>query len=136
NSFRSASVTLVPARSTPTTGLPGRLSSLVTLPPSFSIIFTAAASSAQPAPARTSSPSSTAVPTATRCRIMTFSPEQPAPDDCHQRKQGASFVGYNPSPTFLINADTNGCTIIEIVSRKLPARGLEFILKEAPCPTL
>src|SRR5262245_54094116 len=71
SSFNPASVTLVPSRSMPTTGLPGRLASTSTRPPIFSSTFTAASSSARPGIARTSSPSSTPGPTAHRCRAMT-----------------------------------------------------------------
>src|SRR5262249_36570077 len=79
SSFSPASLILVSLRSRPTTGLQGSLSSLVTRPPSFSIIFTAAASSARPATARASSPTSTAAPTAPRCRAMIFSPRATVP---------------------------------------------------------
>src|SRR5262249_48477808 len=71
--FRSASVTSVLSRFTSTTGLPAISSSLVTVPPSFSIAFTVAASSARPDTARTNSPSTTAVPTIDRTRAMTVS---------------------------------------------------------------
>jgi len=64
----SGSVTSLLTNFTPTTGLPGRLASTVIRPPSFSTAFTAAASSARPATARTSSPSSIPPPIAPRCR--------------------------------------------------------------------
>src|SRR5262249_3075809 len=78
NSFSPASVILVPRRSTTETGLPGRVSSLLTRPPSFSIAFTAAASSARPAVARASSPSSIPALITPCCRTMMSSPRATA----------------------------------------------------------
>src|SRR5262249_16708413 len=75
SSFSPASVTAVPLRSTPTTGLPGRLSFTTTLPPSFSTAFTASASSARPAATWASSPSTTPALPPHRCSAMTFPPQ-------------------------------------------------------------
>src|SRR5262249_49033953 len=80
NTWSPASVILDFQRSTPTTGLPGSFSSTVTLPRSFSTIFTAAASSVQPGPARTNSPSTTPALTVPRCCAMMILHERSVKD--------------------------------------------------------
>src|SRR5262249_49189901 len=64
-------------------------------PPSFSIICTAFASSARPATARSSSPSSTPAPTVSRCRAMRSSRRIAGR---HVPKSGHGVQGKRPRP--------------------------------------